>query len=98
MVTALTVTGLASTGSIAAVLAPPGVYLLVSTLQNNLVSPLAYGRSLRLNPFAILVAVLAGYALWGVAGVFLAVPAAAALNVLAEHVEALAPLGAFLRE
>lgn len=98
MVAGLTVTGLASTGSIAAAFAPPAVYLLVSTLQNNLVSPLAYGRTLRLNPFAILVAVLAGYAFWGVAGVFLAVPAAAALNVVAEHVEALAPVGAFLRE
>ncbi|HEY0777879.1 MAG TPA: AI-2E family transporter [Gemmatirosa sp.] len=98
MVTGLTVVGLASTNSVAAALAPPATYLLVSTLQNSFVSPIAYGRRLRLNPFAILVAVLAGYALWGVAGVFLAVPAAAALNVLAEHVQALAPLGAFLRE
>ncbi|GJG86547.1 AI-2E family transporter [Gemmatimonadetes bacterium T265] len=98
MVTGLTIIGLASTGSVAGALAPPATYLLVSTLQNSFVSPIAYGRRLRLNPFAILVAVLAGYALWGVAGVFLAVPAAAALNVLAEHVEALAPVGAFLRE
>ncbi len=98
MVAGLTVVGLASTGSVAAALAPPATYLLVSTLQNSFVSPIAYGRRLSLNPFAILVAVLAGYALWGVAGVFLAVPAAAALNVLAEHVPSLAPLGAFLRE
>ncbi len=98
MIAGLTVIGLASTDSIAAALAAPATYLLVSTLQNSFVSPIAYGRRLRLNPFAILCAVLTGYALWGVAGVFLAVPTAAALNVLAEHVEALAPLGAFLRE
>ena len=98
MISGLAVVGLASTGNVAGALAPPAAYLLVSTLQNSFVSPIAYGRRLRLNPFAILVAVLAGYALWGVAGVFLAVPAAAALNVLAEHVEALAPVGAFLRE
>ena len=98
MISGLAVVGLASTGNVAGAFAPPAVYLLVSTLQNSFVSPIAYGRRLRLNPFAILVAVLAGYALWGVAGVFLAVPAAAALNVLAEHVEALAPVGAFLRE
>ncbi len=98
MVTGLAVVGLASGGSAASALAPPATYLLVSTLQNSFVSPIAYGRRLRLNPLAILVAVLAGYALWGVAGVFLAVPAAAALNVLAERVEALAPVGAFLRE
>lgn len=98
MVGALAVAGLATFPHVGQALAAPGVYLLVSTLQNNLVSPLAYGRALKLNPFAILVAVLAGYALWGVAGVFLAVPAAAAANVLADHVPALAPLGAFLRE
>lgn len=98
MITSLTVVGLASGGSVASALAPPATYLLVSTLQNSFVSPIAYGRRLRLNPFAILVAVLAGYALWGVPGVFLAVPAAAALNVLAEHLAVLAPLGAFLRE
>ena len=98
MVSGLAIVGLASGGSLAAALAPPATYLLVSTLQTSFVSPIAYGRRLRLNPFAILVAVLAGYALWGVAGVFLAVPAAASLNVLAEHIEALRPVGAVLRE
>lgn len=98
MVTALTVVGLASTGSITGALAPPAAYLAVSTVQNSFVSPIAYGRRLGLNPFAILVAVLAGYALWGVAGVFLAVPAASTLNVLAQHVAPLAPLRGFLAE
>lgn len=98
MVTALTIVGLASTGSISAALAPPAAYLAVSTIQNSFVSPIAYGRRLGLNPFAILVTVLAGYALWGVAGVFLAVPAASTLNVLAQHVPPLAPLKAFLAE
>lgn len=98
MVTALAVVGLASAESTTAAFAPPAAYLAVSTIQNSFVSPIAYGRRLGLNPFAILVAVLAGYALWGVAGVFLAVPAASTLNVLAEHVGPLAPLRAFLAE
>jgi predicted PurR-regulated permease PerM len=98
MITALAVVGLASTDSLTAALAPPAVYLAVSTLQNSFVSPIAYGRRLGLNPFAILVVVIGGYALWGVAGVFLAVPAAAALNVVARHVAALAPLEAFLAD
>jgi AI-2 transport protein TqsA len=67
-------------------------------LQNNLVSPIAYGRGLRLNPLAILVAVLFWGTLWGVGGVFLAVPIIAAVKILAERVSALSPVATFLDE
>ena len=67
----LTLAGLATFDGIGQALLPPAVYLTISTLQNNLVSPVAYGRRLRLNPVAILIGVLFWYYLWGVAGAFL---------------------------
>jgi len=76
----------------------PGIYLAITTLQNNLVSPLAYGRRLRLNPVAVLVGVLFWWYLWGVPGAFLAVPIIATLKILGDHVPRLAPLGEFLGE
>jgi predicted PurR-regulated permease PerM len=97
MVTLLLLVGLASTPGLAA-FAPPAVYLAVTTLQNNLVSPWAYGRGLRLSPTAILVAVVFWYVVWGVAGAFLAVPILAALRVVVSHVERLAPMQPFLEE
>jgi predicted PurR-regulated permease PerM len=72
------------------------VYLTITTLQNNLVSPIAYGRRLRLNPVAVFVGVLFWYALWGVPGAFLAVPILATLKILGDHIEAMAPVGEFL--
>jgi len=62
------------------------------------VSPALYGRGLRLNPAAILVAVMFWYALWGVAGAFLAVPILAAMRILASHVEGLRGVAVFLEE
>jgi predicted PurR-regulated permease PerM len=92
MIALLLVAGLAGSQSLGHALLAPGIYLVVTTLQNNLVSPLAYGRGLRLNPTVILASVMLFYLLWGVAGAFLAVPIVAAIHVLASRVPALEPL------
>jgi predicted PurR-regulated permease PerM len=85
MVIALTVTGLATFDSIGHVLLAPLAYITISTIQNNAVSPFAYGSGLKLNPLAVLLSVLIGWFLWGVAGAFVAVPALAAVRILAER-------------
>jgi predicted PurR-regulated permease PerM len=96
MVILLSLVGLAAFDSIGRAFLPPLVYLTITTLQNNLVSPIAYGRRLRLNPVAVFVGVLFWYALWGVPGAFLAVPILATLKILGDHIEAMAPVGEFL--
>jgi predicted PurR-regulated permease PerM len=78
------------------ILAAPGSYLAITTIQNNLVSPLVYGRRLRLNPVAVFVGVLFWWTLWGVPGAFLAVPMIATAKVLGDHLPRLRPLGEFL--
>ncbi len=98
MVILLTLAGLASFDSIGHAFLPPIVYLTITTLQNNLVSPMAYGSRLRLNPVAVFVGVLFWYALWGVPGAFLAVPILASLKIVADHVDSLSPLAEFLGE
>lgn len=85
MVIALTVTGLAMFDSIGHVLLAPLAYITISTIQNNAVSPFAYGSGLKLNPLAVLFSVLIGWFLWGVAGAFVAVPALAAVKIFAER-------------
>jgi predicted PurR-regulated permease PerM len=85
MVIALSVTGLATFDSIGHVLLAPLAYIIISTIQNNAVSPFAYGSGLKLNPLAVLLSVLIGWFLWGVAGAFVAVPALAAVRIFAER-------------
>jgi len=76
----------------------PLSYLLITALQNNLVSPLVYGQRLQLNPVAVFVGVLFWWYIWGVAGAFLAVPFLATLKIFADHIERLAPIATFLGE
>jgi predicted PurR-regulated permease PerM len=98
VITLLTLVGLATFGNLGHALIAPASYLAITTLQNNLVSPIAYGRGLKLSPAVILVAVMVWWFLWGVAGAVVAVPVVAAVKVLADHVPALNGLGELLGE
>jgi putative heme transporter len=78
------VTGGLTTAAIVAVVA-----IVVQQLDNDLLAPLVYGRTLALHPAAVIVSVVAGGALFGVAGTLLAVPVVAvAFNVWRELVPA----------
>jgi predicted PurR-regulated permease PerM len=98
MVLLLSLIGLASFDTAGRALLAPGAYLLITTLQNNLVSPFAYGSRLKLNPVAVMLGVMVWYALWGVPGAFLAVPIVATAKVMADRVPGLHALGEFLGE
>ncbi len=80
------------------VLLAPAIYLVISMLQNNVVSPYVYGNRLKLNPLAVMIFVLFWWFIWGIPGVFLAIPIAATLKVLGDQVPGLSPLGELLGE
>jgi predicted PurR-regulated permease PerM len=96
MVGLLAIVALTTFDGLGRTLAAPCSYLTITTLQNNLVSPLVYGRRLRLNPVAVFIGVLFWWSLWGVPGAFLAVPIIATAKVLGDHLPRLRPLGEFL--
>lgn len=85
MIAFLTITAFANFEGVGQVLLAPASYFIITTIQNNAVSPFAYGSSLRLNPVLVLVAVLVGWFLWGVAGAFVAVPVLAAIKIFADN-------------
>jgi len=80
------------------VLVAPAIYLVISTIQNNVVSPYAYGNRLKLNPLAVMIFVLFWWFIWGIPGVFLAIPIAATLKVLGDQVPRMATLAELLGE
>ena len=98
MIVLLLLAGLASGLGLLRVLLAPASYLAITTLQNNLVSPAAYGRGLRLNPTAILIGVMFWWWAWGAAGALLAVPILAAARILGTYVRAVRPVAVFLAE
>jgi predicted PurR-regulated permease PerM len=50
--------------------------------EDDVVQPLVYGRALRVNPIVTIVAVLAGASLLGILGALLAIPIAAAIQII----------------
>jgi predicted PurR-regulated permease PerM len=50
--------------------------------EDDVVQPLVYGRTLRVNPIVTIVSVLAGAALLGILGALLAIPTAAAIQIM----------------
>jgi len=80
------------------VLVAPAIYLVISMLQNNVVSPYAYGNRLKLNPLAVMIFVLFWWFIWGIPGVFLAIPIAATLKVLGDQVPRMGTLAELLGE
>jgi predicted PurR-regulated permease PerM len=76
-------------------LSVPAVYMVVSFLEGNFVTPLVLGRRLTLNPVVIFVGLLFWFFLWGIPGALLAVPILAVFKIVCDHVDTLAPIGEF---
>jgi predicted PurR-regulated permease PerM len=49
-------------------------------IENNLIQPVVYGRTVQIHPLVVIIAVLIGSALLGVLGALVAIPAAAAVQ------------------
>lgn len=60
------------------------VYLIVQQLENSVLVPKIMGKAVGLNPFVVIVAILVGGKLYGLMGVLLSVPLAAAISVIVD--------------
>src|SRR5579872_223083 len=74
----------------------PASYLGLAAIEANLFTPFVMGRRMTLNPVIIFGAVTFWGFLWGIPGIFLAVPALVMLKIFCEHVKPLAPIAEFL--
>ena len=76
--------GLAS-GPLTALLVA-GVYFLISNVILNFVYPKVVGDAVRLPPILVILAFIAGFSWAGILGMFVAVPLAAMLRILFDHI------------
>jgi predicted PurR-regulated permease PerM len=92
----LAIVALVSFNDLGRVFAVVGSYLVLATIEGQVIQPLLVGRRLDLNPILVFLAVWFGGWFWGVAGIVIAVPVLAALKVAASHSEDSAPIVEFL--
>jgi predicted PurR-regulated permease PerM len=51
---------------------------------------------MRLNTVALFIGLIFWFYVWGIPGAIIAVPIMAALKIMCDHIESLAPIGEFL--
>jgi len=90
------VIALAEFGDVTAALIPVLVYFACTSLEGQFLTPMIVGRRLEMNAAAVFLSVAFWGWIWGVTGMFLAVPIMVGVKILASYVDSLQPLGNFL--
>jgi len=81
----LTVVAVVSFTSLGRILGVAGSYLVLTTIEGQIVQPLLVGRRLAVNPLVVFLALWFGGMFWGIPGILLATPTLVAIKVIAEH-------------
>jgi predicted PurR-regulated permease PerM len=68
-------------------------YCLIQLIDNNFLVPMIVASKVKVNALVSIIVVLIGGALWGVAGMFFAIPVTAIVKVICDHVVELEPYG-----
>jgi predicted PurR-regulated permease PerM len=68
--------------------------MVMQFVMGNVFEPQVMGKNLNLSPIVILLSLIFWGWLWGVVGMFLAVPITSALKIICENIPALKPLAA----
>ena len=85
IVAALFVIGLLSFPNLTDALVAPVLWIVVTTLEGQIITPMIIGHRLTLNPFLVFLSVAFWAWMWGALGAFLAVPLVIAVVVAKKH-------------
>lgn len=69
------------------------LYFVIQLIDNNFLGPRIIGTKVKLNALITLIAVMAGAALWGIPGMFIAVPLIAIVKIICDRIEFMQPWG-----
>ena len=75
-----------------------GASLVITTIEGSLFTPIVFGRSVALNPVAVFVSFMFWGWLWGIPGMFLAMPLLTIMKTIAESVEDLSSVAELLSD
>jgi predicted PurR-regulated permease PerM len=73
-------------------------YGIVQLIQGWILEPLIVGSQVKINPFFTIIALIVGELLWGLPGIFIAIPTIAVLKIVFDNVETLTPYGYLIGE
>ena len=80
-----------SDAGIAGALGVTITYVVAQFIESYILEPYLIGSRVDLNPVMVIISVILGSAIWGVAGMAIAIPALGIVKVVCDHVPMLAP-------
>lgn len=83
----LALVGLSQFDTLGAAMLPAAGFLALNAVESQVLTPAVLGRTMRINPLAIILWLLLWGWLWGVAGLLVAVPMLVCLKIVAEAVD-----------
>lgn len=95
--TVLTLVGITTFDTLGTSLSPVAVFLILTTLEGQLITPTVLGRRLSLSPLFVFLSVIVWGWLWGLPGALMAVPIMTSIKVICDHVPGLERVGEFVR-
>lgn len=78
------------------ILLVPAVYYTLTTIEGSFITPMVLGKRLVLNPVVIFISLIVWGWMWGIPGIFLAVPIMSAVKITCDNIEPLRVVGEFL--
>lgn len=75
-----------------------GTYSLIQLIQGWVLEPIIVGSQVKINPLFIIISLVIGELIWGLPGVFLAIPLVAIFKIVSDHIESLKPYGFLVGE
>jgi predicted PurR-regulated permease PerM len=85
----LTLASITHFDTLSSALLAPGIFLFLTSLEGQFITPAIVGRRLSIIPTAVFISVVIWTWLWGIAGALMAAPILAAAKILCENIPAL---------
>lgn len=73
-----------------------GVILVIQLIESYILEPVIIGSEVQLSPLAVIIAIVIGGIVWGIAGMILFVPIFAIIKILSDYTQSLRPVGYLL--
>lgn len=69
------------------------IIIIEQIIESYVLEPLIIGNEVKINPLIVIIAIVIGGAIWGLAGMILFVPLFAMIKIISNHTAGLRPLG-----
>jgi predicted PurR-regulated permease PerM len=69
------------------------IVVIIQLIESYVLEPLIMGKQIELNPLVVIIMIVIGGMVWGLAGMILFVPMFAMFNIISGHITSLKPVG-----